>query len=98
MVRSATKSRLPRPRVDLDDVRSHGHLMAGNEEQAVALVDAHPKPADTGHRLARFGTGEEPALSLGCSVLDSAGVDLPELRLGERRGGDVLQRVRSAAR
>ncbi len=36
----------------------YGHLMPGNEEEAVALVDAYLERADTGHRLARFGTGE----------------------------------------
>jgi integrase len=36
----------------------YGHLMPGNEEEAVALVDAYLERADTGHRLARFETGE----------------------------------------
>jgi hypothetical protein len=34
----------------------YGHLMPGNEEEAVALVDACLERADTRHRLAQLGT------------------------------------------
>jgi integrase len=36
----------------------YGHLMPGNEEEAVALVDAYLERADTRHRLTHLGTGE----------------------------------------
>jgi integrase len=36
----------------------YGHLMPGNEDEAVALVDAYLERADTGHRLARFETAD----------------------------------------
>ncbi|MBA2475679.1 MAG: tyrosine-type recombinase/integrase [Actinobacteria bacterium] len=36
----------------------YGHLMPGNEEEAVALVDAYLERADTRHRLVQLGTGE----------------------------------------
>ncbi len=36
----------------------YGHLMPGNEEEAVALVDAYLERADTRHRLAELGPGE----------------------------------------
>lgn len=34
----------------------YGHLMPGNEEEAVALVDAYLERADTGHRLAQMNS------------------------------------------
>jgi len=36
----------------------YGHLMPGNEEEAVALVAAYLERADTRHRLAELGPGE----------------------------------------
>jgi integrase len=36
----------------------YGRLMPGNEEEAVALVDAYLERTDTRHRLAQLGTGE----------------------------------------
>jgi integrase len=36
----------------------YGHLMPGNEEESVALVDAYLERADTRHRLAQLGPGE----------------------------------------
>jgi hypothetical protein len=36
----------------------YGHLMPGNEEETVALVNAYLERADTRHRLAQLGPGE----------------------------------------